>query len=135
MLQVSTVSRHGMYDFERGDPSEGDKFRSTTLGLVQPKTSKILHVVGYLWYYREIFCRKSFPCGTNHNKKKFIPTSMGANLGGMGEMHPPPIYFMEEKNSPYEPISFPQYRKMINFAKSPPQYPKMVDFAKSSPDA
>ena len=60
---------------------------------------------------------------------------MGANPGGMGGCIPP-IYFVEVKNSPYEPISSPQYRKVINFAKSsPPQYLKMANFAKSPPDA
>ena len=44
------------------------------------------------------------------------------------------MYFMEVEN-PSEPISFPQYRKMINFAKLSPQYSKMVNFAKSSLNA
>ena len=40
---------------------------------------------------------------------------------------------MEVENSPCEPISSPQYGKMLNFAKSCPQYPKRVNFAKSPP--
>ena len=60
----------------------------------------------------------------------------------MGTMHPPnnlaaspPIYFMEVKNSPHEPISFPQYPKIVNFAKSSPPISKNNQLLNHPPNA